>query len=189
MTQTQTTETTQTTNAVEMAQNKINGIQQAIISGNAKLNAQDLSNAKAELEFCELQEEARAIIAAETVEASRKTHLLDLQKRLEVVAGSRKVIDAKLESFTKSLHEYLTACSTFQNGLNNIRGALRGADLYPESDVIIAGVTPGKVAYGIQVQDRLRTLSIGEISAENVLPSDVIKPLIESALGSYNRNF
>jgi chromosome segregation ATPase len=186
MTQTQTTETT---NAVESAQAKISNIQQAIVDGNTKLTAADLSNARAALEFAQLQQQASEIVKQTAIEADRKTHLLELQSRLKVISDSRKTVDTKFADFEKSLANYLTSATTYQNNLNNLRGALRGADLYPESDVIIAGVTPGKVAYGIQIQDRLRRLSIGEISAENVLPSDVIKPLIESALGSYNRNF
>jgi chromosome segregation ATPase len=187
MTQTQTQNNEP--NAVEAAQNKINGIQAAIISGNTKLTAADLSNARSELEFCELQQAAREIIAAETVEAERKTTLLNLQKRLKVIADSHKVVDSKLESFTKSLHEYLTSCATFQNNLNDVRAALREAALYPETDVIIAGVTPGKVAFGISVQDRMRTLSIGEISVTNVAPEDAIKPIIEKSLAEFARNF
>jgi len=183
------TQTTETINAVEMAQNKINGIQAAIISGNAKLTATDLSNARAELEFAELQEAAREIVKQTNIEVARKTHLLALQTRLKVIADSHKVVDAKLESFTKSLHEYLTSCSTFQNSLNNIRGALRGAALYPESDVIVAGTTPGKVAYGIQIQDRLRTLSIGEISVTNLTPAESIKQRVEQSVAEFERNF
>ncbi len=183
------TQTTETTNAVESARNKISNIQQSIVGGNTKLNAQDLANARAALEFAELQQQAAEISKQKNAEAERKTHLLNLQTRLKVIADSHKVIDAKLESFTKSLHEYLTACTTFQTNLNNVRGALREADLYPETDVILAGVTPGKVAYGIQIQDRMRRLSIGEISVENVTPDQEIKPLIEASLGEYNRHF
>ncbi len=177
------------TSAVESAQNKISNIQQAIVGGNTKLNAQDLANARAALEFAELQEAASEMVKQKNAEAERKAHLLELQKRLKVIADSRKVIDAKLESFTRSLHEYLAACATFQTNLNNVRVELREADLYPESDIIVAGVTPGKIAYDIQIQDRTRTLSIGEISVQNLTPNDVVKPLIESALGEYNRNF
>ncbi len=102
--------TTTTTNPVEAAQNKINGIQAAIISGNTKLTAADLSSARAELEFCELQQAAREIIAAETAESERKATLLNLQKRLKVIADSRKTVDAKLVSFTKSRPDFLTSC-------------------------------------------------------------------------------
>jgi chromosome segregation ATPase len=186
---TQTTTTTETTNAVASAQAKIANIQTSIINGDRSLTAKDLASAKAELEFIQLQEEAREIIKQSNAEAERKTTLLNLQKRLKVIADSHKVIDAKLESFTKSLHEYLTSCTTFQNNLNDIRAGLREAAMYPESDVIIAGVPPGKVAFGISVQDRLRTLSIGEISVTNVTPDDAVKPIIEQALGEYSRHF
>jgi small-conductance mechanosensitive channel len=185
----QQTQTTETTNAVETAQAKIQNIQTSIVNGDRTLTSKDLASAKAELEFIQLQEEAREIIKQSNAESERKTTLLNLQKRLKVIADSHKVIASKLESFTKSLHEYLTSCSTFQSNLNDIRAALREAALYPESDVIIAGVPPGKVAYGISVQDRLRTLSIGEISVTNVAPEDAVKPILEQALGEYSRHF
>ncbi len=56
------TQTTTTTTAVESAQAKIQNIQQAIVDGNKTLTAKDLASAKAELEFIQLQEEAREII-------------------------------------------------------------------------------------------------------------------------------
>ncbi len=182
-------QTTETTNAVESAQAKISNIQQAIVGGNTKLNAQDLANARAALEFAELQEAAREIVKHTNAESERKAHLLELQTRLKVIADSHKVVDAKLESFTKSLHEYLIACTNFQSNLNNIRAELREAALYPESDVIIAGVTPGKVAYGIQIQDRMRRLSIGEISVQNLAPAESIKQRVEQSVADYERNF
>jgi hypothetical protein len=187
MTQTQTQNNEP--NAVLEAQNKINGIQQAIVDGNTKLTAADLSNARAALEFAELQQTARQIIEQEAAETEKKAHLLNLQKRLTVIRDSHKTIDAKLESFTRSLSEFLTACLTFQNNLNSVRTALREDDLYPESDVIIAGVPAGKLAFGVQIQDRLRTLSIGEISATNVNPAESIKQRVEQSVADYERNF
>ncbi len=189
MTHTQTTETTQTANAIQTAQAKIPNIQTSIINGSQTLTARDLAQAKSELEFAELQEEARRIIALEAAESARKTTLVNLQKRLKVIADSHKVIDSKLESFTKSLHEYLTTCTTFQTNLNDIRAGLREAALYPQSDVIISGVTPGKTSYGIPVQDRLRTLSIGEIAVTNAASEDAVKPIIKASLADYARNF
>jgi chromosome segregation ATPase len=186
MTQTQTTETT---SAVQTAQAKIANIQTSIINGDKSLTSRDLASAKAELEFCELQQAARAIIAAETVEAERKAVLLNLQKRLKVIADSHKVIDSKLESFTKSLHEYLTACSTFQNNLNNVRTALRENDLYPTTDIITAAAPAGKLAFGVQIQDRLRTLTIGEVSVTNLTPGESIKTVVEKSMADYERNF
>jgi chromosome segregation ATPase len=183
------TQTTETPNAVLEARNRISNIQAAIVAGDKKLTPRDLSDAKSALEFAELQAEARETVKREAAESERKSHLLNLQKRLEVVAGSRKVIDAKLESFTRSLNEYLTACTTFQTNLNNVRTALRENDLYPETDVITAAAPAGKVAYGISVQDRLRTLTIGEVSATNVAPADSIKPILENSLAAYERNF
>jgi septal ring factor EnvC (AmiA/AmiB activator) len=186
MTQTHTTETP---NAVLEAQNKINGIQQAIVDGNTKLTAADLSNARAALEFAELQQTARQIIEQEAAETEKKAHLLSLQKRLTVIRDSQKTVDAKLESFTKSLSEYLTACSTFQNNLNSVRTALRENDLYPETDIITAAAPAGKLAFGVQIQDRMRTLTIGEVSVTNLTPGESIKTVVEKSVADYERNF
>jgi small-conductance mechanosensitive channel len=186
MTQTQTKETS----AVESAQAKITSIQQAVAAGNTKLNAQDLANARAALEFAELQQQAAEIVKQTNIEAERKAHLLDLQKRLEVVAGSRKVVNSKFAEFEKSLANYLTACTTYQNNLDSIRGALREAGMHPgEQTAIINGVAPGQSYFGITVTDIRRKLEIGEVSAENVLPNDAVKPLIEASLGEYSRHF
>jgi chromosome segregation ATPase len=184
------TQTTETTNAVESAQAKISNIQQAIVGGNTKLNAQDLANARAALEFAELQQQAAEIIKQTNIEADRKAHLLELQKRLEVVAGSRKVVNSKFAEFEKSLANYLTAATTYQNNLNNVRGALREAGMHPgEQNAIINGVGPGQTFFGITVTDVRRKLEIGEVSAENVTPDQEIKPLVEQSLGEYNRHF
>ncbi len=186
MTQTQTKEIS----AVESAQNKITSIQQSVAAGNTKLNAQDLANARAALEFAELQQQAAEIVKQTNIEAERKAHLLDLQKRLEVVAGSNKVVNSKFAEFEKSLANYLTAATTYQNNLDSIRGALREAGMHPgEQTAIINGVSPGQTFFGIQITDIRRKLEIGEVSAENILPNDVVKPLVESALGEYNRHF
>jgi predicted nucleic acid-binding Zn-ribbon protein len=184
------TETNNEPNAVESAQAKITSIQQAVAAGNTKLNAQDLANARAALEFAELQQQAAEIVKQTNIEADRKAHLLDLQKRLEVVAGSNKVVNSKFAEFEKSLANYLTACTTYQNNLDSIRGALREAGMHPgEQTAIINGVAPGQSYFGITVTDIRRKLEIGEVSAENILPNDVVKPLIEAALGEYNRHF
>jgi predicted nucleic acid-binding Zn-ribbon protein len=184
------TQTTETTNAVEAARNKISNIQQSIVGGDKKLNAQDLANARAALEFAELQQQAAEIVKQTNIEADRKAHLLDLQKRLEVVSGSRKVVNSKFAEFQKSLANYLTSCSTYQNNLNSIRTALAEAGMHPgEQIAVINGAAPGQSYFGIQVTDVRRKLEIGEVVAENVLPEQEIKPLIEASLGEYNRHF
>jgi chromosome segregation ATPase len=176
-------------NAVESAHAQIESIRRAIMSGDSKLTSIDLSKARSELEFAELREEAKKHREEKADEEKRRAKLLDLQKQLSAVSDSHKTIDAKLESFTRSLHEYLTACTTFQTNLNNVRTALREADLYPESDVIVAGVTPGKTSYGIEIQDRLRTLTIGETSVTNLTPGESIKQRVEQAVADFERNF
>jgi chromosome segregation ATPase len=187
---TQTTETTQTTTAVASAQAKIQNIQTSIVNGDKTLTARDLATARAELEFVQLQSEAREIIKQSNAEAERKTTLLNLQKRLSTVSDSRKVVNSKFTEFEKSLANYLTAASTYQNNLNDVRSELREVGMYPGEQVaIIGGVAPGQSYFGIQITDMRRKLEIGEVSAENVLPEQQIKPLIEASLGEYSRNF
>jgi chromosome segregation ATPase len=186
MTQTQTKETS----AVESAQAKITSIQQAVAAGNTKLNAQDLANARAALEFAELQQQAAVIAKQKNAEAARRTTLLNLQKELAAVSDSRKSVDAKFAAFQKSLSEYLTTASNYQNSLDAVRNSLRNAGMHPgEQTAIINGVGPGQTFFGIQITDIRRKLEIGEVSAENILPNDVVKPIVEQALGEYNRNF
>jgi chromosome segregation ATPase len=175
--------------AVETAENKIESIREALANGDEKIKASDLMTARNELEFQLLRQQAAEISKQKADEEKRKARLLELQKQLAAVADSHKTIDAKLESFTRSLHEYLAACTTFQNNLNSVRTALREADLYPESDVIVAGVTPGKTSYGIEIQDRLRTLTIGETSVTNLTPGESIKQRVEQSVADYERNF
>jgi predicted nucleic acid-binding Zn-ribbon protein len=184
------TQTNETTNAVESAQNKIESIRAALANGDQKIKASDLAAARNELEFAELQQQAAETIKQTNAEADRKAHLLDLQKRLEVVAGSRKVVNSKFAEFEKSLANYLTAATTYQNNLNNVRGALREAGMHPgEQTAIINGVGPGQTFFGISVTDIRRVLSIGAVTAENVTPDYEIKPLVEQSLGEYNRHF
>lgn len=183
------TQTNNEMNAVEAAKTKVTEIEQAVIDGNKKINATDLANARAALEFAELQEAAREIARQTNAEAEKKAHLLDLQKRLKVIADSRRVVDSKFAEFEKSLANYLTAATTYQNNLNSIRGELQSAGMYPEPGPIIAGVEPGLNVYGIRVTDFTRQLAIGEVAAKNVSPDDAVKPVIEASLAEYNRNF
>ncbi len=61
--------------------------------------------------------------------------------------------------------------------------------MHPGEQVAIINGVAGQTFFGIQITDIRRKLEIGEVSAENVLPNDVVKPLIEQALGEFNRNF
>jgi hypothetical protein len=183
-------QTTETTNAVQTAQAKITSIQQAIVGGNTKLNAADLSSARAALEFAELQQQAAEIIKQKNAEAERRTTLLNLQKQLAAVSDSRKSVDLKFAAFEKSLADYLATATNYQNSLNAVRNSLRSNEMHPGETVgIVGGIAPGQSYFGISITDIRRVLSIGEVSAENVLPNDVVKPLVEQALGEYNRNF
>jgi predicted nucleic acid-binding Zn-ribbon protein len=184
------THTNNEPNAIQTAENRIEAIRTSLANGDEKIKASDLMTARNELEFQLLRQQAAEISKQKAAEADRKAHLLDLQKRLEVVAGSRKVVDSKFAEFEKSLANYLTAATTYQNNLNNVRGALREAGMHPgEQTAIINGVGPGQTFFGITVTDIRRKLEIGEVSAENVLPDQEIKPLIEASLGEYNRHF
>jgi predicted nucleic acid-binding Zn-ribbon protein len=188
MTQTQTQNNEP--NAVQTAQNRIAAIRTALANGDEKIKASDLAAARNELEFVELKEQAAIIAKQKSVEAERKTTLLNLQKELAAVSDSRKSVDAKFAAFQKSLSDYLISASNYQNSLNGVRNSLRSNGLHPGEQVaIINGVTPGASYFGIQITDIRRVLSIGSTSAENVLPEQEIKPLIEQALGEYNRNF
>ncbi len=188
---TNATQTTETTNAVASAQAKIQSIQQGIVGGNTKITATDLASAKAALEFAELQEAAKEIVRQTHAENARKVHLLTMQKELATVSDSRKSVDAKFDALKKSLDDYLQAATDYQNALNGIRISLRDAEMYPgeQSGAIVGGVEPGQKFFGIQITDVRRKLSIGEVSAENVTPDQEVKPVIERALGEYDRHF
>jgi predicted nucleic acid-binding Zn-ribbon protein len=177
-------------NAVRTAAAKLESLKQSILSGDSKLTSIDLSKARSELEFAELREEAKKHREAKADEEKRRAKLLDLQKQLAVVSDSRKSVDAKFTAFEKSLADYLAAATNYQNSLDAVRNSLRSNGLHPgEQIAIINGVAPGQTFFGIQITDIRRKLEIGEVSAENVLPEQEIKPLVESALGEYNRNF
>ncbi len=187
-----TTQTKQNSemSAVQTAENKIEAIRQAIVGGDTKLNSADLAQARSELEFGELRESARVIAEEKATEAARKANLLKLQKKLATVRDSRGEVDKKFTAFEKSLADYLSSCGDYQNSLNGIRTALNTAGLYPgETVAIVGGVEPGQSFSGIRVTDIRRVLSIGEVSAEGVLPEYEIKPLVEASLGEYGRFF
>ncbi len=186
MTQTQMKEIS----AVESAQNKIESIRAALANGDQKIKASDLAAARNELEFAELREQAAIIAKQKNAESERRTTLLDLQKELAAVSDSRKSVDAKFTAFEKSLSDYLTSASNYQNSLDAVRNSLRNAGMHPGETVgIVGGIAPGQTFFGITVTDIRRKLEIGEVSAENVLPEQEIKPLIEASLGEYNRHF
>ncbi len=183
-------QTTETTNAVSEAQNKIESIRAALANGDQKIKASDLAAARNELEFAELREQAAEIAAEKAAKAERRTILLNLQKELAAVSDSRKSVDAKFAAFQKSLSDYLTSASNYQNSLDAVRNSLRSNGLHPGETVgLVGGVAPGQTFFGIQITDIRRKLEIGEVSAENILPNDVVKPIVEQALGEYNRNF
>jgi chromosome segregation ATPase len=182
--------TTATISAVEAAQNKLESIRQALIAGDTKLKPKDLLESKNELEFAELQAEAAKIVEQKNAEAERKARLLELQKQLAAVNDSRSVVDKKFTAFEKSLADYLSSCSDYQNELNGIRSELQNAGMYPGETIgIRAGFEPEDVVPGIKITDVRRVLSIGAVSAENVLPGEKIKTLVEASLGEYNRHF
>jgi predicted nucleic acid-binding Zn-ribbon protein len=176
--------------AVETAENKIESIREALANGDEKIKASDLMTARNELEFQLLRQQAAEISKQKAAEAERRTTLLNLQKELAAVSDSRKSVDAKFAAFEKSLADYLAAATNYQNSLNAVRNSLRNAGMHPGEQVaVINGVAPGQTFFGIQITDIRRKLEIGEISAENILPDQEIKPLIEQSLAEFARNF
>ncbi len=176
--------------AIRAAQNKIESIRNGLINDDEKIKASDLTAAKNELEFAELKAQASELAAEKAREAERKAHLLELQKELQAVGESRKTVDAKFAAFQKSLADYLSSAAIYQNALNSVRTSLQTAGMHPgETTAIVGGVAPGQTFFGISVSDVRRKLEIGTVSAENVLPQQEIKSLVESSLGEYNRYF
>jgi multidrug efflux pump subunit AcrA (membrane-fusion protein) len=176
--------------AVSEAQNKLDAIRSGLINGDIKIKASDLAAAQNELQFAELQQQAAIVAKQKNAESQRRTTLLNLQKELAAVSDSRKSVDAKFAAFQKSLADYLTSASNYQNSLDAVRNSLRSNEMHPGETVgIVGGIAPGQSYFGISVTDIRRKLEIGEVSAENVLPEQEIKPLIEASLGEYNRHF
>ncbi len=186
MTQTQTTETT---NAVESAQNRIEAIRASLANGDEKIKAADLMTARNELEFQLLRQQASEISKQKTAEAQRLSFLLGLEKQLAAVSESRSGVDKKFAAFEKSLADYLSTCSNYQNELNGIRAALQAAGMHPGETVgLVGGIAPPDVVPGVTITDSRRTLTINAASASNVLPDQEIKPRIEASLGEYSSN-
>ncbi len=176
--------------AVEAAQNKIESIRRALINGDAKLTAADLAAARSELEFAELKTQAATVAEEKAAATARRANLLELQKELAAVNDSRVAVDKKFTAFEKSLADYLSTAANYQNALNGIRTSLQSAGIYPRGYLeLSAGIPPADTVPGIPVTDERRVLSIGETSAEGVLPGEAIKPLVERVLGEYERHF
>ncbi len=176
--------------AVESAKNRIEAIRASLANGDEKIKAADLMTARNELEFQLLRQQAAEISKQKTAEAQRLSTALGLEKQLAALSESRGIIDKKFASFQKSLGDYLSACSDFQNELNGIRAALQTHEMYPGETVgIVGGIAPPDIVPGVKVTDSRRTLTINAASASSVLPDQEIKPLIEASLGEYNRHF
>jgi len=177
-------------NAIESAQAKIQNTQASLINGDEKIKAADLAAARNELEFQLLREQAAEISKQKTAEAQRLSLALGLEKQLASVAESRSIVDKKFTAFEKSLADYLSTCSNYQTELNEIRSSLQSHGMYPGETVgLVGGIAPPDIVPGVKITDSRRTLTINSASASNVLPEQEIKPLIESALGQYNRHF
>jgi hypothetical protein len=177
-------------NAIQAAENRIEAIRTALANGDSKLTARDLSDAKDALEFAELKAQAAEISKQKAAEAQRLSYVLGLEKQLATVSESRSGVDKKFAAFEKSLTDYLSTCSNYQNALNEIRSSLQTAGLYPgETFGLVGGIAPPDVVPGVKVIDSRRTLTINAASASNVLPDQEIKPLIEASLGEWNRHF
>jgi hypothetical protein len=167
------------TNAVEAANAKIQSIRQAIVNGDKKFTASDLSNAKNELEFAELQDEAKRVAEQKAIDNSRRADLLNLQKTLAQIADSRPVIDKKFIAFEKNLSDYLSAVVVHYKELRAVREALMSGGFLPNT-------TPGAIE-GLPASVG-RTVGIGEIAVEDIQPQETIKTLTERLLGDFNQN-
>ncbi len=184
------TQITETTSAIESARAKITSIRAALASGDEKIKAADLMTARNELEFQLLRQQAAEISKQKTAEAQRLSTALGLEKQLAALSESRGIIDKKFASFQKSLGDYLSACSDFQNDLNGIRAALQTHEMYPGETVgIVGGIAPPDIVPGVTITDSRRRLTINAASAESILPSQEISTVIEKALGEYSRHF
>ncbi len=123
-------QTQQTNNAVQTAQNKIAEIQQAIAGGNKKLTAADLAEARNDLEFAELRQQA-AIIAEEKANLARRTaRTREFEKRLKAIADDTTLPDAK-RRFEKSLLDYIATAEKHNKALYEIQADLANEGLQP----------------------------------------------------------
>jgi hypothetical protein len=166
-------------NAVQSANAKIQSIRQAIVNGDKKFTASDLSNAKNELEFAELQDEAKRVAEQKAIDNLRRADLLNLQKTLAQIADSRPVIDKKFLVFEKSLSDYLSAVVAYEKDLRVVRDSLRAGGFLP-------GTAPG-VIEGLPASDG-RTVGIGQVVAEDIQPNETIERLVERLLSDFNQN-
>ncbi len=167
------------TNAVEAAKSKIETIRQAIIGGDKKLTANDLSAARSELEFAELQESAKEIAASLAVDEARRSNLLDLQKQLRVVSESAVVVEKKFAAFEKNLTDYLSSVVVYQKDLRSVSDELANGGFLP-------GYTPGPIA---DVPATVgRNVEIGEVVAGHIEPKERIKTLVDRRLGEFGED-
>ncbi len=163
--------TTNNINAVESANAKIESIKQSIIGGDKTLTSADLSRARAELEFCELQQEARAIAEEKAIEVSRRANLLDLQKQLAGLADTKPILEKKFTAFERTLADYLAAVAVYHRGLQSIRDSLQNGGFTADT-----GISVG--ASG----------EIGNATAVNIIPGETIERLVERLLAEFNQN-
>lgn len=165
-------------NNVAKAIGKIESIKQAILSGDKKLTAGDLTRAKSELEFAELQMEAEIIQNEQAIKASRKADLLELQKQLTTISDSQTVIDKKFKNFEKSLDDYLSSVVGYQKDLRSVSDALSNGGF-------LANQTPGQIKE--MPASVGRNVEIGEIVAGGIQPQETIEKLVERRLGEFGQ--
>ncbi len=167
--------TTQTS-AAEAAKSKVESIEQAILSGDKKLTANNLAAARNDLEFAELQDAAQRLAEEKAANEKRKANLLKLQETLRQLADSRPEIDKKYVAFEKTLTDYLSAVFAYQQQLTGIRQQLGNGGF-------LVGQLPGPLE-GISASDG-RTLEIGDISAETLEPQSKIRELVDRQIGEH----
>lgn len=171
--------TNKETTAVELADAKIQSIRQSILSGDKKFTALDLSNAKNDLEFAQLQGEAEKIAEQKAIDNLRRADLLNLQNKLAQMAQIRPAIEKKFAAFEKSLTDYLSSVVAYQKDLRRVRDSLKAGGF-------LTNTTPGPIE-GLPASDG-RTVGIGDVATESIQPKETIEKLVERLLGEFSQN-
>ncbi len=168
-------ETTQT--AVEAARARVESIRQAIIGGDEIISQAELADAKSELEFCELREQARIEREKKQFDADRRARLLDLQKQLDALSDTSR-IESLLPKIGDAVKKYLTAAQERNSKLSQIRDEISAGGFVPGSNV-------GKPIDDIPAEAG-RILSIGTITATEFNAKERLNDLISGMLSSFS---
>ncbi len=117
------TQTTETTNAVEAANARIESLKQSILNGDPKLTANDLSNARGALEFAQLREDARIEREKRADLARRIERTREFEARLKAV-GTDTALETAQKRFEKGLRDYSLAADAHNERLSGIQAEM-----------------------------------------------------------------